>query len=538
MRRVLLSWIGYADLSAVLTDPVRGGGPIVQVLDHFSFDEVRLLCDYPRAQAETYVAWLRGRIDAPIDVRWVDLSSPTEFAEIYHVAARACRDAQSDSVDQGTDRRDRDRTEGRPTRLAGPGAELTLHLSPGTPAMQAVWILLGKTFFVARFVEASRERGPRTVEIPFDIAADFVPAYLRDADARIAEIVAGETPPHAAFADIVHRSSAMRRVVARAQRVALRSVPVLIEGESGTGKELFAKAIHSASPRQARPLVTVNCGAIPETLLESQLFGHERGAFTGAHGRRIGLFEQADGSTLFLDEIGELPLTAQVRLLRVVQEGEVLRVGSSTPIQVDVRIIAATNRSLVEEVRQRRFREDLFYRLAVGVLRLPPLREREGDLGLLVDTLLERVNEEGTEDPAYEKKRLTVGARRTLLRHPWLGNVRELLNTLRRCALWSTTPEITETDVTESLHLGPTSSTGVAEAVVAQPGLAEPSGGVPGADPAGTAAGGTQPRSPGSTDTTPPSFDRPLGNGIEIRGLIGDLARRYLRLALEQSEGN
>ena len=191
----------------------------------------------------------------------------------------------------------------------------------------------------------------------------------------------------------------MVRLVEKAQQVALRNVPVLLEGESGTGKELFARAIHQHSPRRDEPFIAVNCGAIPQNLVESELFGHEKGAFTGANAPRKGHFESAHGGTLFLDEIGELPKDMQVRLLRVLQEGEVVRLGASRPISLDVRIVAATNRTLIEEVGEGRFREDLFYRIAVAYLKLPPLRERPGDLGLLIDHLIEQINRESEEQP-------------------------------------------------------------------------------------------------------------------------------------------
>ena len=229
----------------------------------------------------------------------------------------------------------------------------------------------------------------------------------------------------------------MVHVIARARRVAPRSVPVLIQGESGTGKELLARAIHRASPRRDRSFLAVNCGAIPAELVESELFGHEKGAFTGADRARVGYFEAADGGSLFLDEVGELSMLAQVKFLRILQDGKVLAVGSRSHRDVDVRIIAATNRSLAGEVAEGRFREDLFYRLAVADLKLPALREREGDLGLLVERLLEQVNGEHANQPGFEPKKISPGARNLLMAHPWPGNVRELLNTLHRTALWS-----------------------------------------------------------------------------------------------------
>jgi len=219
-------------------------------------------------------------------------------------------------------------------------------------------------------------------------------------------------------------------------------------GQSGTGKELLARAIHQASPRRARPFVTVNCGAIAPDLIESELFGHEKGAFTGAVGQRVGYFESAHSGTLFLDELGELPKPAQVKRLRALQEGEVTRVGATAPTPVDVRILAATNRTLVEDVAAGRFREDLFYRLAVAVIHLPPLREREGDAGLLLDRLLDQVNRESETEPGYSPKILSVNARKLLLEHPWPGNVREMQNTLRRAAVWTPGPIIDKTPAT------------------------------------------------------------------------------------------
>jgi transcriptional regulator with GAF, ATPase, and Fis domain len=291
--------------------------------------------------------------------------------------------------------------------------------------------------------------------VPFDIAAEFLPDVLQQADRRLNALSAGEAPERAEFSAIIYRSAVMDRLVTRAQKVALRSVPVLIEGESGTGKELLARAIHAASPRRDRPFIAVNCGAIPAELVESELFGHEKGAFTGAVRERKGVFEAADGGTLFLDEVGELPLIAQVKLLRVVQEQTLTRVGAAQPVRVNARIIAAANRQLLTEIHAGRFREDLFYRLAVAVLKLPPLREREGDLSLLMDRLLAQVNQEGREDPGYQQKNLSPGARNLLLTYSWPGNVRELLNTLRRAALWSEGATITREDAQEALLLFP-----------------------------------------------------------------------------------
>jgi len=208
---------------------------------------------------------------------------------------------------------------------------------------------------------------------------------------------------------------------------------VLIIGESGTGKELVARAIHFNSPRLGRPFIALNCAAIPRELLESELFGHEKGAFTGATERKIGKFEQANGGTLFLDEIGDMPLELQAKLLRVLQEREVTRTGGSATIRIDVRIIAATNQNLKKKVQDREFREDLFYRLNVVPIDLPPLRQRSEDLPALVDYFLDRARE------AYQTnaRGLTPEAMALLQSHPWPGNVRELEHALQRAALLS-----------------------------------------------------------------------------------------------------
>ncbi len=223
---------------------------------------------------------------------------------------------------------------------------------------------------------------------------------------------------------ILGNAPSLYRVIDRVRQVARTDVTVLVQGESGTGKELIAQAIHALGPRKHRPLVVVNCGAIPEGLIESELFGAEKGAYTGAVERRTGYFEEADGGTIFLDEIGEMPAAAQVRLLRVLESGTYTRVGASTPRQADVRVIAATNRDLADEVRAGRFREDLYYRLATVIIDLPPLRERREDVPLLFSYFLHRAAQRYNAGP----RQLTDDATRLLQQYGWPGNVRELRN--------------------------------------------------------------------------------------------------------------
>jgi two-component system NtrC family response regulator len=230
---------------------------------------------------------------------------------------------------------------------------------------------------------------------------------------------------------IVTASGKMEEALNLVGRVAPSQATVLILGESGTGKELFARAIHYASPRAGKPLVKVNCAALPETLLESELFGHEKGAFTGAVARRVGRFEQADGGSIFLDEIGDLSPALQAKLLRVLQEKEIERVGSNQTLKIDVRMIAATNRNLEEAIRKGSFREDLNYRLNVVTLTLPPLRERKEDLPILIDHFLKKYSRENKKEVASTTKEV----RDLLMQHEYPGNVRELENIIERAVV-------------------------------------------------------------------------------------------------------
>jgi transcriptional regulator with GAF, ATPase, and Fis domain len=226
----------------------------------------------------------------------------------------------------------------------------------------------------------------------------------------------------------------MRKVLKQVRQVAVTDMAVLILGETGTGKELVARAIHASSARKERPLVKVNCSALPAELMESELFGHEKGAFTGAVGKRIGRFELADGGTIFLDEIGDLALSLQAKLLRVLQEGEFERVGSSKTMHVNVRVIAATNRDLSEALRQETFRSDLYYRLAVYPIQMPSLRERKEDVKLMAEAFLKETNRRlGKSFEAIPRRVLEA-----LERYDWPGNVRELQNVIERAAVTST----------------------------------------------------------------------------------------------------
>ncbi len=250
------------------------------------------------------------------------------------------------------------------------------------------------------------------------------------------------------FPNIIGDSAQLQAVFDVVKRAAPTKATVLILGESGTGKELVAQAIHEESPRKDKPFVKVNCAALSETLLESELFGHERGSFTGAAGRKEGRFELADGGTLFLDELGDIPHSVQVKLLRVLQQREFERVGGTQTLKVDVRLVAATNKDLAAEVKAGRFREDLFYRLNVVAVTLPPLRARKADIPALVSHFVEKYSK------AYDKdvKGLAPGTLNALLSHDWPGNVRELENVVERAVVLATSSALTAEDLPPTLR--------------------------------------------------------------------------------------
>jgi DNA-binding NtrC family response regulator len=312
-------------------------------------------------------------------------------------------------------------------------------------------LLLTANGSVAAAVNAMRAGATDFLTKP--IAADRLLAAL---DTAIGAKVSGELRPltekltaHLAFDEIVGSAPQFRAALAIAAKAARARVPVLIEGESGVGKEVVAEAIHAASPRHAKPMVRVNCGAIPANLVESELFGHEKGAFTGAFERKIGRFQEADGGTIFLDEIGEMPLDAQVKLLRVVQSGEVHPIGARHLSHVDVRVIAATNKTLATEVEEGRFREDLYYRLNVVQVTIPPLRDRGGDIAPLARHLLARI----AEQPGLRPLGITDDAIALLASYDWPGNVRQLQNALFRAAVLCDGDALTRADFPQIAQL-------------------------------------------------------------------------------------
>ncbi len=283
----------------------------------------------------------------------------------------------------------------------------------------------------------------RKEQLPFNLKAVADAALKAAAELKAANTFKPVLTVEQHQDEIVGKSDAMQQVFKMIGRVAASDAPVMVTGESGSGKELVARAIHNYSTRSNKSFLAINCAAIPEALLESELFGHEKGSFTGAHTQRIGRFEQSDNGTLFLDEIGEMPLQVQSKILRVLQEGEFSRVGGNQTIRTNVRIVCATNKNLEEEVARKTFREDLFYRLNVVRVHLPPLRSRADDIRLLAEYFLQKI--------AHQKHRpllkLSEEAARVLEGYPWPGNVRELENTMQRAIVLATADVLLPKDI-------------------------------------------------------------------------------------------
>lgn len=283
----------------------------------------------------------------------------------------------------------------------------------------------------------------RKEQLPFNLKAVADAALKAAAELKAANTFKPVLTVEQHQDEIVGQSDAMQQVFKMIGRVAASDAPVMVTGESGSGKELVARAIHNYSTRSNKSFLAINCAAIPDALLESELFGHEKGAFTGAHSQRIGRFEQSDNGTLFLDEIGEMPLQVQSKILRVLQEGEFSRVGGNQTLRTNVRIVCATNKNLEEEVAKKTFREDLFYRLNVVRVHLPPLRSRADDIRLLAEYFLQKI--------AHQKHRpllkLSEEAARVLESYPWPGNVRELENTMQRAIVLATADVLLPKDI-------------------------------------------------------------------------------------------
>ena len=324
------------------------------------------------------------------------------------------------------------------------GLELLSKIRKHSPnALVVVMSAFGTTQSVIEAMKMGAFDFVRKEQLPFNLKVVADSALQAASELKSANTFKPQLTVEQHKDEIVGRSEAMQQVFKMVGRVAGSDAAVMVTGESGSGKELVAVAIHNYSARSNKNFLAINCAAIPENLLESELFGHEKGAFTGATAQRIGRFEQCDKGTLFLDEIGEMPLQVQSKLLRVLQEGEFSRVGGNETLHTDVRIICATNRNLEEEVSKRTFRDDLFYRLNVVRIHIPPLRQRVEDIRLLAEYFLQKIANRSHTPPL----KLSEEAVRVLENHPWPGNVRELENTLQRAAVLSTADTLLPKDI-------------------------------------------------------------------------------------------
>ncbi len=334
------------------------------------------------------------------------------------------------------------------------GMEFLVHLRSGQPELPVIMMTAFAT--VEKAVEAMKRGAFDYITKPFkneELLLTIRKAIEMHRLKQENRLLSQELQERFKFGNIVGKSRAMRQVYEIIEKVAQTRAYALITGESGTGKELIARAIHFNSPRKNKRFVSVNCSALPETLLESELFGHERGAFTGAVTQRKGRFELADGGTLFLDEVGDMSPTLQVKLLRVLQEMKFERVGGTTTLEVDARLVTASNRDLRREVEKGSFREDLYYRLKVVHIKVPPLRERRDDIPLLVSHFLEKA----AKANAMPVKNVSQEALKYLYQFDWVGNVRELENVIERAVIFCDGDEIRSQDLPEELRKKPVS---------------------------------------------------------------------------------
>lgn len=420
----LLTWLGKTDLDKSLED-IEAAIATIALKNDKAFDQIIILANTWEGEWEGYLSWLKTRLAgakrpfSEITIQKAKIKNPIDYETIFEESKNWINKLSNDSE------------------------SLTISLTSGTPAMISVAVILGKSRDNVRFVQSSVLKGIQEVDIPVDFARE----YVKSAAKGVANKAIRDPNAQKKLNQIIAASPKMLDVINKAKVLSTSELPVLVLGETGTGKEVMSNAIHLGSLRADKPFKAVNCGALPQNLVDSILFGHEKGAFTGASHQHKGLFEQATGGTLFLDEVGELPLDVQVKLLRVLQEGSVTRVGGNESINVDVRIIAATHRNLLKMVEANDFREDLFYRLAVGVIQLPSLRERLEDIPLLVAELMAEINSSASTQTNKHSKNISEKGIKFIVSQPWLGNIRELWNTLNRAFLWSKNSEIGNNDL-------------------------------------------------------------------------------------------
>jgi len=408
--KILITFTGFNDpYSKALVEGDEQPGPILSLLSSRKFDRVILLSTPSTATHTEGTANAVNGVD--VSVRSLHLPDPTDYLAILRELRRECGAIRGENLD----------------------AEVFVATASGTPQMHACWFLLTASGEFPATLLHVRPRRFVTKDLP--IVSEIIPSSGDFPRVLPNRLPSAEGDPLSLLdsalesAGLVVEHPAMRKLAQSAAYVAPVSTTVLILGETGTGKEMFAQLIHTLSKRHGR-FIALNCGAIPGELIESTLFGHIKGAFTGAVSDQSGKFEQADDGTLLLDEIGELPLSGQVKLLRVLQNQMIERVGSNSTRKVDVRVIAATNRNLLEEVKAKRFREDLYYRLCPITLTIPPLRERRIEITGIAMHLLERLNR------SYRRqRRLSPNALRRLTNYAWPGNVRQMEGVISRAVI-------------------------------------------------------------------------------------------------------
>ena len=433
-KQILVTWIGNTDLASLHATlkskkeklviekefgkqrttirKTEGDGPVQGLINGETFTEIHVLSNYSPAATRLYTNWLKKKVKT----HQAKLTNVTDHAQILATVTPI--------LDKLKLREDQD---------------LCFHTSPGTPQMASIWILLAKSKYPATLFQTYRDQINK-VEIPFDVTVELLPKLFNEPDRFWQHLIDDGPEDTPGFRDIKGTSLPIKEAIGRAKRAALFDVNVLLLGEAGTGKEMFANAIHKASPRRDSPFVAINCAAISPQLIESELFGHRAGAFSGADKAHDGAFTQADGGTLFLDEVGECDLSLQAKILRALQppHGDspckrVFRpVGGKKDLLADGRVVAATNRNLADEIRNGNFREDLFYRLSTITVKLPALRERIGDIHMLAKSLLVQINQQlkSNQRPGYVTKTLAADTVKFLESHHWPGNVRELYNAL------------------------------------------------------------------------------------------------------------
>jgi DNA-binding NtrC family response regulator len=437
---ILLTFSGNRDpfnpevVKGVFTD-----GPVLTLLAERSFAAVHIFTTpntLPNAQQ------LQQEIAARVGecrtrIHNLDIPDPTDYEALFLRMSSLCREILEEYRDQ------------KPV--------CSIATASGTPQMQTVWFLLAQSGLVPatllkitppRFLRPGQKavseirlslKSFPLITLPSPETLEIAATYLRK---EKLEAEREELVREFSGLQMIGRSPALTKVMETVRAAALYDSAVLIQGETGTGKELVARAIHFNSTRKTEPMITVNCAAIPETLVESELFGHEKGAFTGADRQKKGKFELADRGTIFLDEIGDMPLPAQAKILRVLQDKAITSVGGEKTISADVRVIAATNRNLIALIAEGKFREDLYYRLRVIDIPVPALRERREDISLLVEYFLDRHNRR-----YHQKKQFNREAMRRILEYSWPGNVRELENAIERAFVLSGGNVIKETDL-------------------------------------------------------------------------------------------